>query len=494
MGKKLEISQKNKPSQVKRKKTIPFIFGPEHREYIRDCKYNTFNILEGAVRSGKTIDNVFAFAEELKTTPDKLHLATGSTMANAKLNIGDANGFGLEYIFRGQCKWSKYKDNDCLLICGPDTGYRKRVVIFCGGGKADSYKKFRGNSYGMWIATEISLHHDNSIREAFNRQLAAKRRKIFWDLNPEHPKAPIYTDYIDLYAKRAASGDLLGGYNYRHFNIFQNVNITPERLKEITSQYEPGSIWYTRDIEGKRSIADGLIYVKLATLIAAGRKDFWIEKKKVLELIKRGLIIQIVIGVDFGGNGSGHAFVATAVTEDYNNLIVLRSERYVEGKPDPESKERIADIDPDILAGLFLRFVKRIKDDYGFVTKVYADSAEQVLIRGFRNALNKSELGEIRVINALKSQITNRIFAATSLTAQGRLLYVMEETETWQEAVSMAVWNPKKIELERLDDGTSDIDTLDAFEYTYERDISRLLRNAGGPAESSDQKYAMNRR
>ena len=28
----------------------------------------------------------------------------------------------------------------------------------------------------------------------------------------------------------------------------------------------------------------------------------------------------------------------------------------------------------------------------------------------------------------------------------------------------------------RLDDGTSDIDTLDAFEYTFERDISRFIR------------------
>ena len=52
----------------------------------------------GAVRAGKTVDNVYAFAHELKTTPDKIHLATGSTSANAKLNIGDANGFGLEYI------------------------------------------------------------------------------------------------------------------------------------------------------------------------------------------------------------------------------------------------------------------------------------------------------------------------------------------------------------------------------------------------------------
>ena len=137
-------SQDGKP--LKKRKTINFRFGDKHKEYIRACRYCTFNILEGAVRSGKTIDNVFAFAHELMTTPDKFHLSTGSTIANAKLNIGDANGFGLEYIFRGQCRWGKYKDNDCLRIRGPYTGGRERIVIFAGGSKADSFKKIRGNS------------------------------------------------------------------------------------------------------------------------------------------------------------------------------------------------------------------------------------------------------------------------------------------------------------------------------------------------------------
>lgn len=129
---------------IKKRRTIPFRFSQKHVDYIRSCKNNTYNIAEGAVRAGKTVDNVYAFAHELRTTRDRLHLATGSTVANAKLNIGDANGFGLEYIFRGQCKWGKYKDNEALIIKGPYTKFHERIVIFAGTAKADSYKKIRG--------------------------------------------------------------------------------------------------------------------------------------------------------------------------------------------------------------------------------------------------------------------------------------------------------------------------------------------------------------
>lgn len=469
------ISMLNDGVPVLLTKQVPYRFSDIHLDYIRKCQDNTYNILEGAVRSGKTVDHVLAFAKELCDTPDKFHLATGSTMANAKLNIGDANGFGLEHIFRGQCRWTSYKDNDALAIRGPYTNFKEKIVIFAGGGSSASYQKIRGNSYGMWIATEINLHHDNTIKEAFNRTIASHRRKIFWDLNPEHPKAPIYAQYIDKYAEKAQKGILKGGYNYAHMTLFDNINISEERREEIISQYDPGSIWYIRDILGERTIAEGLIYNKLATSIAAKDGKFRIEKKIAQAMARSGKIIHINVGVDFGGNGSGHAFVATGELQGYEKLIILKSRRYLEGEYDPDTGKKILDIDPKALDELFIRFIEAVTKEYGFITKVYADSAESVLIRGFRTALVQSGHGDIKVVNAMKSKITDRIFATTALTAMNRLL-ITEDCESFEQAASMAVWDPKSLELERLDDGTSDIDTLDSFEYSFERDISKFLR------------------
>lgn len=233
-------------------------FSPKHKRYIKEALSNKMNVAEGAIRSGKTIDHCIIAAMYLEKCPDKIHLASGSTMGNAKLNIGVCNGFGLENLFRGRCKWGKYKDNEALFVY-TQTG--EKVVIFVGASKSDSYKRILGNSFGLWIATEINEHYDcedsrsSFIKVAFGRQVAAQKPLILWDLNPCNPGHSIYKNYIDAY-----NDNYIGGYHYEHFTIADNYSITPERRLEIESQYIPGSVWYRRDIDGERCIAEGLIY------------------------------------------------------------------------------------------------------------------------------------------------------------------------------------------------------------------------------------------
>lgn len=442
----------------KKKKRLNFKFGDKHKEYIRNCRNSTINIAEGSIRAGKTVDNVFAFAYELKKTSDKIHLATGSTIANAKLNIGDCNGLGLEAIFRGQSHWGKYKGNEALIIKGEATNYKERIVIFSGGAKADSFKKIRGNSYGMWIATEINLHHDTTIKEAFNRTVASNKRIIFWDLNPDHPKANIYTEYIDVYIDKNKRGEMVGGFNYQHFTLDDNININEERKREIKSQYNAGSVWYARDILGLRKIADGLIYLDFANDI----KKYEIKKENVPSYFNF-----ITIGVDIGGNKSHHAFVATGITLRYQKLIALASERInPNGTPDDFNKSLVS-------------FIKKVIAKYGVPHEIRFESAEQVLKRGAEVAIMndldfRNRKINIAVKNSIKNPINDRIKMTDSLMATGRF-FITEDCDSLKEALSTCIWDLNKIQtFERLDDGSSDIDTLDAFEYSFEKHIKPL--------------------
>ncbi|MDE6903187.1 MAG: PBSX family phage terminase large subunit [Lachnospiraceae bacterium] len=239
--------------------TIPWSdFSDKHKHYINTALKNRICVAEGAIRSGKTIDHCIIAAAHLELCRDKIHLASGSTIGNAKLNIGVCNGFGLEALFRGRCKWGKYRDNEALFLY-TQTG--EKVVVFAGGGKADSYKRILGNSYGLWIATEINEHYDSDdsresfIKVAFGRQAAALDPLVLWDLNPCNPNHGIYQDYIDKYRD-----DKLPGYLYEHFTIDDNLSISDGRREEIKAQYDPSSVWYRRDILGERCVADGLVY------------------------------------------------------------------------------------------------------------------------------------------------------------------------------------------------------------------------------------------
>ncbi len=421
-----------------------FRFGPKHRDYMRRALDCTVNVAEGAVRAGKTVDNVFVFAALLEDSPDRIHLATGSTIANAKLNLGDCNGMGLERIFAGRCRWGRYRGNECLFV---ETRVGQRVVIFAGGRNADAHMRIRGNSYGMWIATEINHHHDNFIREAFNRQLAAQRRKVFWDLNPSAPGSPIYRDYLDRYA---ASGEE-HFYNYAHFTIHDNPVMTPDRLSEIVSQYDPASVWYRRDILGQRCAAEGLIY----RVFADDRARFSWKKTEVPALR------HINIGVDFGGNRSKTTFVAVGFLEDKGGIAVLRDHAIAGGK---------GEIDPDRIHEEFRHFADKLRGDWPGVPIKYAfcDSEAQYLVNGLRRAMSGDP---IKILDCAKKPILDRITFVLSLMNGGKF-HITEDCPRLSDGLAQAVW--VEGEDRRKDDFTSDIDILDAFEYAVERYMGKV--------------------
>ncbi|MBR5202921.1 MAG: PBSX family phage terminase large subunit [Clostridia bacterium] len=414
-------------------------FSLKHKRYIATAQKSKMSVAEGAIRSGKTIDHCIIACAYLETCPDKIHLASGSTIANAKMNIGDCNGFGLEHLFRGRCRWGKYKDNEALYI---KTQTGEKIVVFAGGGKADSYKKILGNSYGLWIATEINQHYDNDdsetsfIKVAFGRQVASIKPMVLWDLNPSNPNHKIYADYIDKYKT-----DYVGGYNYQHFTIADNLSITEQRKKEIESQYNTESVWYRRDILGQRCVAEGLIYEQFA------------DNPKEYSTDTVNDLIFVNIGVDFGGNGSATTFVATGFTKGLKDVIILDAERHAE------------QLNPEQLNEKFAFFVERCYNQYSKPISVYCDSAEQILIRGLKRVAIQRRL-PIEIRNARKNPILERIRLVLQLMAQKRFYIYKAKTVT--NALCQAVWDNKHPD-QRVDDGkTCDVDTLDALEYSIE--------------------------
>ena len=372
-------------------------FSEKHKKYIKGALCHKMNVAEGAIRSGKTIDHCIIAAAYLEKCSDKFHLASGATIGNAKLNIGVCNGFGLEFLFRGRCKWGKYRDNEALFI---NTQTGQKVVIFVGGAKADSYKKILGNSYGLWIATEINEHYDSEdsrtsfIKVAFGRQVAAENPLILWDLNPSNPGHSIYKNYIDNYKE-----NYVGGYQYEHFTIQDNLAISPERRKEIESQYVIGSIWYRRDILGERCIAEGLIYPMYEKAFGEVPETKYDVNGNPVENIP----MQYVISIDYGTMNAFAAYLFAKINGVWYGL----REYYYSGRDEKIQKTDeqyardldgwIMDITPgqkirtiiDPSAASFIALLKKREHRYSVI------KADNAVADGIRELANAMENGYI---------------------------------------------------------------------------------------------------
>lgn len=431
-------------------RTIPWgKFSDKHKNYIKTAPNYKQSVAEGAVRSGKTIDHCIIFSMYLETCEDKIHLASGSSLPNAKLNIGDCNGFGLEHIFRGRCRWGKYKSNEALFV---QTKTGEKIVIFTGGGKSDSYKSILGNSYGGWIATEINEHYDcedsrtSFIKVAMARQIASVHPFTLWDLNPSNPNADIYKNYIDKFMG-------FDWYRYEHFNIFDNATMSQERIEEIQSKYDRNSVWYKRDILGERMVAEGLVFPYFANDCKPYLFKYQHLKEKMKEQGKR--FSHLIIGVDFGDNGSKYSWHLTGFTNDWDYMWAL----------DEGDMEKSNAIDATKFCKAFVRFYKRCIECYGYVEWIFPDSASNTLINTLRAYFYAEGLDGSVIAPVKKNELTDRPITVDSLLVTGRLK-IEEHCKNLINALSELVWDEKK-DIPKDENVNNINDDWDSFCYTF---------------------------
>lgn len=431
-------------------RTIPWgKFSDKHKNYIKTALNYKQSVAEGAVRSGKTIDHCIIFSMYLETCEDKIHLASGSSLPNAKLNIGDCNGFGLEHIFRGRCRWGKYKSNEALFV---QTKTGEKIVIFTGGGKSDSYKSILGNSYGGWIATEINEHYDcddsrtSFIKVAMARQIASVHPFTLWDLNPSNPNAGIYKNYIDKFMG-------LDWYRYEHFNIFDNATMSQERIEEIKNKYDMNSVWYKRDILGERMVAEGLVFPYFANDCKPYLFKYQNLKEKMKEEGKR--FSHLIIGVDFGDNGSKYSWHLTGFTNDWDYMWAL----------DEGDMAKSNAIDATKFCKAFVRFYKRCVECYGYIEWIFPDSASNTLVNTLRAYFYTEGLDGSIIAPVKKNELTDRPITVDSLLVTGRLK-IEEHCKNLINALSELAWDEKK-DIPKDENVNNINDDWDSFCYTF---------------------------
>ena len=438
-------------------------FDEKQVEYIKKCQTSWLNVAEGGKRGGKNVINSLAFCIALENHKNKTFLVAGSSIANAKLNVVDCDGFGIMNYFEGRCRLGKYQNKECLYVYCRDR--KEKVLIFAGGAKANDYVSIKGNTYGMAYVTEANECHKTFLNEVMDRTLSSDDRKIFHDLNPKPPAHWYYTEFLKFHEEQSIKIKDYG-YNYGHFNIFNNLSVDNKKLKDILRTYNKNSIWYKRDILGQRIASAGVLFGDIAN----NKARYMIDKAR------SGFI---TTGVDFGKNGSPHAFCSQRISPTFDYIEKKKSD-VIDCSQDSEEVEDTKGIG-NTLAKLEKGFIKHIKyvlKKWGSIEAIFCDSAEPELIEFLRKALLKNGL-QIPIRESIKIDISSRIHLWGILLMQDRIKFVKNETEEIVKGLQEATQDEEAEDDRYLDDGTSCIDILDANDYGIERWYKQLLRIGG---------------
>lgn len=398
-------------------------------------------ICDGAVRSGKTSIMMVAFIDwAMREFSGQRFGICGKTVDSATKNII------VPYISMSYAKQRytlRWRRSDKLLEVkrGAVTNW---FEVF-GGKDESSFMLIQGRTLAGVLLDEVALMPESFVNQALAR-CSVDGARLWFSCNPDNPNHWFYNGWIKRRRERNAL--------YLHFSMTDNPSLSEKTLQRYDSMYS--GVFYQRYIQGLWVAAEGLVYQDFAN----NTEKYLIDDPLEWSRKNQTRFTTIMIGVDFGGNGSANKFQATGITPQ--GVVVALEEDYIKGE-----------VDPDALNRKFSTFCKTIDGKYGS-SQTRADSAEQILIRGLRHTAQRESLCT-QIKNALKMPINDRIMLTLLLMKQGRL-FVSRSCQHLIEALQTAVYDPKKFEDVRLDDGTTDIDSLDAFEYSIEPWYKQLER------------------
>lgn len=434
----------------------------KQNEYIVNATHR-WNIKSGAVRSGKSfVDTAFVIPFRIRERAGKpgLNVILGVSKESIERNVLQP----MREIYTSKLIGT-INNRNVAIICGEE--------VYClGAEKASQVAKIQGASIKYCYGDEIAKWN-KEVFQILKSRLDKPYSCFDGSCNPEHPTHWL-KEFID---------DVRLDIYLQTYTIFDNPFLPAEFVEQLCKEYE-GTIYYDRLILGLWKRAEGAIYKRFADNPEEFRcnivEDLLPDPER--KQFRKEDITSIELGIDFGGNQSGHSFVARGYTDDYREVIVLKSRRIM-------AKDEAEEIDSNKLDQLFCEFIQEVIDQYAVcvnhgdyveycnVESVFWDNAETVLGNSIRNAVERS-FPWISVRPAKKKTIIDRIRCTVRLMGAGRF-FITDDCESLETAFSDAVWNKDvKDKDERLDDGSTDIDSLDAFEYTIERDMKYLIQEA----------------
>ena len=400
-------------------------FSPMQMEYFRNANHR-WNVKSGATRSGKTYMDYFVIPKRIRAAAGKegLVVLLGNTKGTLQRNIIEPlrNLWGERYVTDIRA------DNTAELF---------GEKCYClGADKVTQVNRLRGSSIKYCYGDEVVTWHPD-VFEMLKSRLDKPYSKFDGTCNPEgksHWFKKFLESDADIYCQK--------------YTLDDNPFLSAEFVENLKREYS-GTIYYDRYVLGNWVNAEGLIYRNFADT----------PNRYIIDKLPSDLAFATV-GVDFGGGSSAHAFNCTAYTRGFSQVVTVHDCRIKEA------------ITPEKLYARFEQFLAECRMLLCGVplTDVYCDSAEQTLIGGMRAEAARKQW-RVNIHNARKKPINDRIHFYCIIMGADKYKILSSCTATI-DALSEAMWDDNNT---RLDNGSTNIDNLDAQEYSTEPYMTDIL-------------------
>lgn len=394
--------------------------------------YTNYRVLicDGAIRSGKTSLMTVAFIDwAMREFNNTCFAICGKTVGSARRNI--IKPYTAMKYARDRYKITENISEKTMTV---RRGNKTNVFYIFGGKDEGSAALIQGMTLGGVLLDEVVLMPRSFVEQAIAR-CSLDGYKLMFNCNPGSPEHWFYNDWI-----KDADGENVKNILHLHFRIEDNPGLSEERIREYYATYE--GVFYERFVLGNWVRAEGLIYSSFAN-----NSDLFI-----VDECKENLVY-ITIGVDYGASKSHTAFKATGFTHGFKTVYSI-AECDSEGVAEPNEIYRRFE-------EFYLSVVKRWSKCF----YVFADygALGQVLTNGLMLYMQRKGY-PVQIQDCIKGRIVERIELVSQLMAQGRYK-ILRSCPRLIRAFKDAVWDEKHDDI-RLDDGSTDVDSLDAFEYS----------------------------
>lgn len=222
-------------------------FSPKCLDAIAHCDA-FINILEGAVRSSKTVAANVAFIDLLQQSPHKEFVISGADQNTLYRNVLSGNTGLLNILGTKRASYvGSARGGAQLRVKWP--GRAVQICYCIGAHTRDAETRFRGPTFGGWLGDEVTLYPEEVVKQGINR-LSLPGAKAIWTFNPDSPFHYLYTEFIAL------AGDK--GYRKWHFELDDNWSLSETYKANLRAAYT--GLWYRRMVLGEWVAAEGAIY------------------------------------------------------------------------------------------------------------------------------------------------------------------------------------------------------------------------------------------